>query len=522
MSDHSGNPKADAASPSPSADGARAIGHLKSTAQHGLVYAIGIILSRIVAFLMIPIYTRVLTPADYGILEILSLTTEVVAMLAGVGIGLAVIRSHHQVETAEEQSTIASTAALLLLTIFGLAGGIGIAAAGPLSTLLLGDSAGTDGPTYLRLAVFAMFCGGLLEVPMALLRARQRSSTVVTVSLIRLALSLSLNIVLVVWLRVGVVGVLWSTAITTALISGWLFVQLLREHGVRPTRAVAKQLAAFGAPLVIWNLASFVLHYSDRYFLRVYTSMETVGLYSLSYKLAMLLSMFVIGPFSDAWIPKSLEIEKREGEGAIPTLRLITGYYNLLLVAIGLALALFAGDIIAIATGERFHAAAETVPILVVAMVFFGYRAVGQLGALIRGRSDLIAIGATVAAIVVTLLNVLLIPRFGVIGAALATLLAFATEFLVMRALSSRVFPDVIRLGTLFAPGVVAIGVWMASAALTTMTSHPVLRIAIHATALLLFAVLLRVVGVIGATEVNFVTALLRDPRGAVRRLRGG
>ncbi len=522
MSEPHGSSTTATTPPSSSADGARAIGHLKSTAQHGLVYAIGIILSRIVAFLMIPIYTRVLSPADYGILEILSLTTEVVAMLAGVGIGLAVIRSHHQVETVEEQSTIASTAALLLLTIFGIAAAIGIAAAGPLAELLLGDAAGDAGPLYVRLAVFGMFCGGLLEVPMALLRARQRSSAVVTVSLVRLALSLSLNIVLVVWLRVGVVGVLWSTAITTALISGWLFVQLLREHGVRPTRAVAKQLAAFGAPLVIWNLASFVLHYSDRYFLRVYTSMDTVGLYSLSYKLAMLLSMFVIGPFSDAWIPKSLEIEKREGEGAVPTLRLITGYYNLLLVSIGLALALFAGDIITIATGARFHGAADTVPILVVAMVFFGYRAVGQLGALIRGRSDLIAIGATVAAVVVTILNVALIPRFGVTGAALATLLAFLTEFLVMRALSSRVFPDVIRLAALFAPGAIAIGVWLASVAATALTSSLVLRLVIHASAMALFAVLLRAVGVIGPTEVGFVTALLRDPRGAARRLRGG
>lgn len=503
-------------------DGSRARGHLKATAKHGSIYSIGIILSRMIAFVMIPVYTRVLTPADYGVLEILALTTDVVSMLAGFGIGLSVTRTLYLHESEAQQRVVASTAAFLLLAIFGSAALIGVIAAAPISVALLGPSASQgDGAGLLRLALLSMMFGGALEVPFAMLRARQRSTQVVGISLARLGLSVLLNIILVVWLRLGVAGVLWSTLITTGSISTFLLVRLLRENGTAFSRPIARQLAAFGAPLVIWNLASFVLHYSDRYFLRVFVSLEMVGLYSLSYKLAMLLSMLVSGPFSDVWIPKSLEIDKSEGEKAKPILRTIIGYYNLVLVAAGLGIALFAGDVIRLITGKQFHAAAGTVPILVLAMVFFGYRSIGQLGAMIRGRSDLIAAGTAVAAVVVTGLNYLLIPRWGVTGAAVATLAAFALEFGVMQALSARVYGPVAGAGRLLVPVGLAIASFAASEALIPADASLVLRLALKTVTFGCFALGLLLVGAIGATERQFLVSILRDPRGALVKLKG-
>jgi O-antigen/teichoic acid export membrane protein len=208
------------------------------------------------------------------------------------------------------------------------------------------------------------------------------------------------------------------------------------------------------------NLSSFILHYSDRYFLRAYDSLEAVGLYSLAYKFAMLMSLFIATPFAQIWAPKALEIEKGEAERARPILRRILSYYNVALVGTGLGIALFAGDVIRVMAAPEFHAADRTVPVLCLAMLFFGYRQVSYIGAAIRERSDLIGLGTAAAAGVVLVGNFLLIPRWGAMGAATATLLAFAGEFAIVMTASERVYGLRYPMARLFAPVVLAVATY--------------------------------------------------------------
>jgi O-antigen/teichoic acid export membrane protein len=154
-----------------------------------------------------------------------------------------------------------------------------------------------------------------IDVPMTVMRARQESQQVVLWGAIRLLLAIVLNLVFVVWLRMGVLGVLLSTIISGGAVGGYLVSRLLRITGLHFQPAMARALVAFGAPFAIWELGSFVLHFSDRFFLNAYSTLETVGLYSLSYKVAIVIPFFVTGPFSSIWLPKALEIEKREGSG---------------------------------------------------------------------------------------------------------------------------------------------------------------------------------------------------------------
>ena len=116
-------------------------GYIKSTLRHGGIYTLGMVLSRLVGFVMIPVYTRVLSPADYGVLEILSLTTDILSMLAGMGIGLAVMRFYYRAADQGERRVVVSSAALLLAAVFVAVSSLGLIAAGPLTTLLLGDGA---------------------------------------------------------------------------------------------------------------------------------------------------------------------------------------------------------------------------------------------------------------------------------------------------------------------------------------------------------------------------------------------
>lgn len=437
--------------------GAAGAGYLRSTFRHGAVYGLGMLLARAIGFLMLPVYTRVLTPADYGILELLSMTTDVVGLLTGIGLTWSVTRYYYYYRDPADRAAVVSSATILLVAFFALASAVALPFAGPLAALVLGDDA--LAPLF-RLAIAGLFLSSFLEIPLVFLRAKQDSTRVVVVSLARLALALGLNILFVVVLRQGVAGVLYGTILTSATVGAYLLASTLRETGLRFSRPVAAKLLTYGAPIVAANLGSFVIHYSDRYLLRAYGSLESVGLYSLAYKFAMLLSLFIATPFSQIWAPKALEIERAEGDGARPVLRRIIDHYNLVLVVGALGLALFAGDAIRIMASAEFHAAGRLVPLLCLGMLFFGYRQISYIGPSIRERSDLIALGTVAGTVVVVGANFALIPRWGALGAALATVAAFAAEFAVVLACAERVYPLRYPLGRLFLPVAAAAAVY--------------------------------------------------------------
>src|SRR5437899_12991932 len=89
--------------------------------KHGLVYGGGIILSKAVAFIMLPVYTHYLTPADYGVLQLIEMVLEVASIVAGSRLGAGIFRVYHKAETAEQRRAVLSTARVVVLTSYGLA-----------------------------------------------------------------------------------------------------------------------------------------------------------------------------------------------------------------------------------------------------------------------------------------------------------------------------------------------------------------------------------------------------------------
>lgn len=489
--------------------------HARSTAKHSVVYLIGTALSRVAGLIMLPLYTRVLSTREYGVMELLGFTTDIISMLVGLGIGTAVTRHYYRYDTEEERRAVVSSAAILLLSMFVTVGVIGLLLAEPLSLLLLGP----DEPAhFVRLAMVALVLGVTIEVPMIVLRARQNSVAVVTAGLTRLGLSLAFNVLFVVVLRLGVAGAFYSTIIASAVVGGYLLVTLLRETGVRFVPTFARQLIAFGAPLVIWEIGSFVLHFSDRFFLRAYASLAVVGVYSLSYKLAIVIPFFVTGPFGQIWLPKALEVHRKEGSAAIPILAALQRYYCIALIAVSLGLTLFSEDVIRIVAGEAFHEAAGPIPVLALAMVFFGYRQVAQVGALIAEQPTAVARSTAVAAGGVLLLNFLFIPRWGAMGAAAATLGGFAIDFFLIRWYSMRLYPMRIYVGVL--PLALAAATWWLGTALVPVGTALLPSILGHSVAFVAFVLSLFATGIITGTQRQALADALRNPAATIRALR--
>jgi O-antigen/teichoic acid export membrane protein len=409
---------------------------------------------------MIPVYTRYLAPADYGVLELLDLVVFFSGIFAMMGIGSAFFRFYVAADSVEEKKAVASTAlfsvvgiSLLVLVLMQLL-------AGELSTVAFGNT--TYAP-LVRIVAFTLFFSNLTELPLAYIRARQRTVLFVVIGLIRTIFGASILIVAVAVLRMGVMGVVYGNLISSALAGVSLSAAFLIRVRGAVSRKKFQQMFRYGAPLIVQSLASFVLVFSDRFFLRHFASLSEVGIYGLGYKLAGIVSLLVSGPFSMTWSWQQFELAKKEN--AKEMYAKIQVYQLVVLVFAGLAVVLLAKDVLRIMTPPAYWAAARVVPLITLSYILNDMRAVVLSGVLVRNLTHHIAWISAIAAAANLTLNYVLVSRYSTMGAALATVLTYALILLLSYLIAQRVYfihydyvRNLIILGS-------AIGVYIASTA---------------------------------------------------------
>ena len=397
---------------------------LRKIGSHTMIYTAGIILGKVASFIMLPIYTHYLTPADYGILELLGMTIDVIGMITGVGLVSGLFKFYSTAETTPEKHSVISTSALGVVGLATASSFVGFLVAPELSRLVFG--AAVD-PLYLRLFFVIYFLQNFEYVPFLLIRAEGRSGLFVTLNTLKLLLTLSLNILFVVHLHMGVRGVLIGGIIAGSVVALGLSTYLIRRVGLGFSLHWFRQLLAFGRPIALWSIGSFVLVFSDRYFLNHYVSTAAVGIYSLAYKFAFMLSALAHSPFEMIWDAERYEIAKQPD--AHRTYARVFLYMNVLLGLVGLAISLFVKDFLRVMSDPAFLSAYRLVPLIVAAQVVFTWGGFWNFGILITGKTRAMGEGAIFLVVVTMALNFALIPRFGMFGAAWATFIAYSVRF---------------------------------------------------------------------------------------------
>jgi len=427
--------------------------------RHGLIYGGGVVLSKAVAFLMLPIYTRYLSPADYGVLRLLEMVLEVASIVAGSRLGAGIFWFYHKAQTDAERRKVLSTAMIVLLLSYAVATAAIYVFAPTIAEIALGS---VQDVGLVRIAGMGLAFESLFLVPTAYLRLGDRSLLYVSVMTGKLILQVTLNVVFVVFMGLGAKGVLLSTLAGNILTGTGLMIYLVRDVGVRFSNRAARDLIRFGMPFVATQVATFILTFGDRYFLRRVTDTSAVGLYALAYQFGFLLAMLSEVPFSMVWEPARFEIAKRPDRDELFA-RGFT-YFNLVLVTIAVCIALFVGDLLRIMAAPAFLPAADLVPIILIAYVFQSWTLVHNIGIQVREQTGWYTVATWAGAIVAIIGYAVLIPRFYGLGAALATVASFAVVEWAVYAVSQRLWPvryqwgPVIR-ATLLAVGACVVGV---------------------------------------------------------------
>lgn len=420
------------ASATPSGGGGFSMRHI---GRHSLIYGAGVLLSRAIAFVMLPVYTRVLTPSDFGALQLIETTLEVISIIAGSRLAAGVFHYYHKASTEEAKNAVLSTALVVLVTSYGMASGATYLLAPRIAALVFGggDAASV---AYIRIAAGSLFLQSFLVVPLAFLQLRERSKLFVGLNVARLVLQLSLNILLVVVLRIGVRGVLLSTLLTNLVFASALSWLLLSSAGLRLSRSAASDLLRFGLPFVATQAATFVATFGDRYFLRSAADTAAVGVYGLAYQFGFLLAAVGYEPFNNYWEPKRFALAKQPDRDTLYARAFL--YFNVLLMTVAVGITLFVGDVLHVMATPPFFGAAAIAPVVVIAYVFQSWTGFHNVGIMLRERTQYITLANWAGAVVALVGYGLLIPRWLGMGAAVATVLSFGVRELLVYVMSQR------------------------------------------------------------------------------------
>jgi O-antigen/teichoic acid export membrane protein len=401
-------------------------GELKSIVKHFLIYGFGSVLNKALAFFLIPVYTRYLTPAQYGTYSLLELTTFIIEIFLGLGISQSIIRFYHEYDNAKNKKEIISSSFLMSVAICAVGLAVMIFLSENLSLLVFRS---VEYKGFFRIALVTLFFSMVGEIPLTYMRIKEKSILYTLISLASTIVSIVLNIIFVVLMKLEILGILYGILITTGITSIILSYKMLKEVRFGFSIRKAFEIIKYGAPYIPGGIGMFVLHFGDRFFLERYGDLTEVGLYSLGYKFGMLLQFVVFQPFMQIWGPKRFEIAKKQnGENVIAK---IFTYYCLVQILVGLAISLLTKEALKIIAGASFQRAHEIVPVIVLSYIILASYFHIQIGILIAKKTIYIAIIMAISAISNILLCQTLIPLYQSMGAAFATLGSFSIMFVI-------------------------------------------------------------------------------------------
>lgn len=412
------------------------------------LYAVAALAQQGVSFLLLPLYTRLVVPAEYGLLELLNAFSSIAFALLMAGLPSAIAKCYHRdCATPRERGAVLATAIAIDLPLLLLGGGLLFAAAGPVSRWLLGGDADAAAG-LVRVVAATGVLSSLTALVLASLRAQERALAFGVLTFIQFAAAMVANVTLVAGFGLGVRGILWGNLIANAVALPLALAVVLRagneEEGggrgrPRADRRLAAPLLRFGLLLVPVLLAGWVMDLSDRYVLHRFTSLEEVAVYGVGYKLGMVLHLAVVWPFQLAWPAVSFSISHRDGHRETYG-RTLT--YLAAVMAFGvLAVSLLSRAALPALVGDAYAGAWRVVPLVALGYAFNGVHYCVSPGLHLGGKTRWFPALAGGAAALNLGLTFLLVPRFGAPGAAAATAAAFLGLAAATLALGRRVYP---------------------------------------------------------------------------------
>jgi O-antigen/teichoic acid export membrane protein len=407
---------------------------LKRLARHSAIYGLGGIVSRILAVFLLPLYTAYLEPSDFGAVGVVIAMSAILVTIFRGGISSAFFRFYFDSPEPARRLLVLRTS--FWYTMAAATAGLvaGVVLAEPIADLV-----GVHDPWLVRAAFVGVWAQMNYEQLTALFRVEERSLAFVGATLVNLLVTVGATVVLVVGLDQGARGVVVGNWIGTLTVYLGLLGYRREQLGLQFSRPLLREMQHFGWPLVPAALALIAVNFSDRFFLSHISGLDEVGKYELGVRIASAM-VLLLTAFRTAWPAFAYSIE--DDDEAKRTYAYVLTY--LVFIASWLALGLAALSpwlVRLLASKSSYYEGSQVVGLLAFGTTAYAAYIVMAIGVGRARRTQFNWVITGIAAIVNLVLNLTLIPPFGMMGAAVATLAAYVVLFLGMTYWAQRVFP---------------------------------------------------------------------------------
>jgi len=384
--------------------------------KQSFVYTIGSLASPIMGIFMVPIYTRVFAPEDYGVIDLIQITIVFASVTLIMGMDNATGRYYLEKDNEKDKRVIAATSLFFRAAVLFIASVLLVLFSDKISQLLFRSGRQSG---FLILACIAIPFDHCFTLCINMLRYEYRSVSYTLLSVGKLTGKISLTVLLVVFLKWGIAGVFTASLISSIFFLIAVLIVTRKYFSFSFSLTRLKELLLYGLPLVPYGLTVYLIQNCSRYFLLHYRSLEEVGLYAVGAKLATLISFVFIGV--GAALDPYIYSGYREEETRTVYLK-TTNYLVAASVVAVLALSLFTREILLVFTTRKYIGAVGITPLLAAYTAFFYLGLQMSLGIHIAKKTIYFTVISIITAVVTIILNIVLVPLYGMTGAAVATL----------------------------------------------------------------------------------------------------
>ena len=270
--------------------------------RQSVLYALALFFSKGIGFLMIPVFTHFLEPADYGRLDILQTLADLLSIVLILGLSDALFKFYGEAKNKEEKNTIAANIFGMALTVCIISTIILQIFAPVLSALLPGDVS----LWQTRFILLSLSVSACLLIPLCWYRMKENAGAYFGAAAGRVVLQAGLSVILL-YAGFGVTGVMAAGAFASLFWATKTSIDFLRDHGAAFDFKRWKIFFLYGSPLILTGLAGFIMGSFPRWILADATGAEAMAKYALAAKFGLLTAL-LIQPFELWWNPKRFEV----------------------------------------------------------------------------------------------------------------------------------------------------------------------------------------------------------------------
>ncbi|MCZ7403011.1 MAG: oligosaccharide flippase family protein [Candidatus Methanoperedens sp.] len=403
---------------------------LKNIGQDAFIYFPSKILPVLLGFISIPIYTRLFSTSEYGDYSLVMATVNLISVLGIVWLSSSTLRFYDSYKKDKNLNTFYSTLLFSLLISLILISILGLLVLFLLRNILPEQ---TFRLMYLGIIFFIIY--NVFDVHMTILRADQKSGFYTLIQIISIGGNMILGIGLALYLELGIASILWSAIILNLIMS--LSIMLKQGFtGLIGVKFISKNtlrdFSSYGFPLIFVSTFSWILNLSDRYIIGFMRDNAEVGIYSVNYQLAgypisMFYQILMFSAFPiiiNAW-------ENHSPENTQKLITQLTRYYFIFTLPALVGLSVLSLNIITIIVNKSFVEGYVIVPWIALSTFILGLCQYINKGAELLKKTKLLIILTSLTAVSNVVLDLILVPKFGYLGAAIGSTISYLLYFVI-------------------------------------------------------------------------------------------